>query len=254
MIPAAIKQNVRARLEQAVLDGYLSDWLVGETKEAIFTKKGRAWDWDRHWAAHTYFCYAFNFAKAYAITTQWLEAFRGTGPLRILDLGCGAGASSAGSAAAGLEKGHEVTLLGVDSSDPMITFFNQTLPPWAKERGGITVQAEVSNASRYLEQDLSGWDLVLCSYLFCGDSSLRKYHRPSPNRLVVDLMPTGESQVESRGELFGFTFDSERPLDVSFLDGLLPQARPQEVRPAVIPLAALQSVNRLRQRKNYLKF
>ena len=108
------------------------------------------------------------------------------------------------------------------------------------------MRAETADAGVYLAQDLSGWDLVLCSYLFCGDSKLRRDSLPKANRLVMDLMPTGETQIEIRGELFGFAFDEERRLDVSFLNGLLENERPQDVLPIVMPKARLQSMHRLR--------
>lgn len=221
LIPSQLASSIRSVLGEAVQFGRLTPQLVEESAKIIRETRGSGWDWTVHWAAHTYISYVQNFIKAYQTARIWAKNKEKSRTLTVLDLGCGAGASTAGTVLALQEKFNTIIVHGVDTSPDMIGVYRNTFEDWCQSNScTIKASSEIANAKKYIYSDLHEWDLVVCSYLFCGDKSIHQDGLRKKNSIIIDLPDEGFSRIQILGKRYVLKYDKERSLDVSFLNDL----------------------------------
>ena len=107
-----------------------------------------------------------------------LEAVPAAGPLRLVDLGCGSGASTRALVTAARQAGREVALTGVDASSGMLDEArSKSWPAGVRFEHGLAQELRARRAEFGLEGAVDG---VLAAYLFRNvserDEVLRDVH------------------------------------------------------------------------------
>src|SRR5215467_7283442 len=136
--PKDLLANLHAALLKAPVN-YLDINLVDDLKKRI--RNNAKPDYRRDWAAFSYLYFVANFVKTYSATQHLLTPSVPPRKYRILDLGCGAGASSAAVLTALSEwltrNDCFVELTGVDNSSEQLSMNNAVLSPWLSQFPGI---------------------------------------------------------------------------------------------------------------------
>lgn len=162
-----LPQHLEARLDSLLtmeLHHELTAESVQHVQRAIRT--GRLLDYDLHGVAFAYLYFALNFAKSYTYTREGVYLHRSEG-IRVLDVGCGAGASAAGVIAALDDMGQvQVSrVVGIDSSIVQLGLFDRLFRSWMSDgRPTTTVKAYSGSAVQFL-MDAGPHDIVVMSYL-----------------------------------------------------------------------------------------
>jgi len=149
--------------------GLLTEAAVSDVVTTI--RVGRRPDYSRQGAAFTYLYYVANFAKVLrALNCVAASATALRSPtLRVLDLGCGAGASSA-AVIQWLHQQHrnpKVELTLVDSCIEQLELFESLTGQWISKFSTITAKTYCDGAFQFLSRSEQKFDLILASYLIC---------------------------------------------------------------------------------------
>lgn len=141
----------------------LSDSSIQNLKKKIAEKITPQYKDD--WAAFTYLYYSANFLKCYLSICSSAVHFKNK-TLRVLDIGCGGGASTAAAISALSMLGNKISeVIAVDRSKEQLSVFKSVTEPWIKERHPHTkvgvLQCEIFE---YLEKSIDT-DLILLSYV-----------------------------------------------------------------------------------------
>jgi SAM-dependent methyltransferase len=116
-------------------------------------------------AAFAYLYFGANYSKAYQACRRILERLPRRG-FRVLDLGCGSGAASAGVLSALADEGFEIReVCAVDLSAIQLRWYEQIVRPWITRNPNLRLVTAHEDASAFLERDRGGWDLIVGSYL-----------------------------------------------------------------------------------------
>ena len=131
-----------------------------------------------------------------AAAAALLEAVPASGPLRLVDLGCGSGASTQALVTAGRRAGREVALIGVDASSGMLDEArDKSWPAGVRFEHGLAQDLAARRAEFGLAAPVDG---VLAAYLFRNvterDEVLRDVHdllRPGGVLVVQEYSVAG---------------------------------------------------------------
>lgn len=128
--------------------------------------------------AFTYLYFGANFAKSYRAVTTILRERRFAEPLRILDLGCGAGASLGGAIAACKDADVPVErAVGLDQSPAQLRLFNDSVGLWLNREYPHIYTRQICADVWSIGQLPGEWDLIVASYLLCelNDSAFGQF-------------------------------------------------------------------------------
>jgi SAM-dependent methyltransferase len=147
----------------------LTEGTVNEVIAAV--RSGVRPEYSKQGAAFTYLYYAANFTKvmrAMSCVAGSAPALRGS-RLRVLDLGCGAGASSAAVVQWLLERRREFSmeLTLVDTCDDQLELFDSLTGTWLRRFPSVMCKTYCDGAFQFLSQSRGKFDLILASYLIC---------------------------------------------------------------------------------------
>ena len=204
-LPSSVERSLRVLLETE-LDHSLSTASVQRVSGTIQHQGGL--DYEQDWAPFAYMYFGANFLKTAFAADDGIKVPQSQA-LRILDLGCGAGAASVGLVSI-IEQAsavRSVAITAVDISRAQLTAYNRIVGPWLpiqfKKSDVQCVQADVST---FLAEE-GDWDIVLLSYLLCElDERLRidVSHRLEVGSLFRESMIVVVDQ-DSSGEPFYWT-------------------------------------------------
>lgn len=144
-----------------------SDALCDEVKARA--RRGLSMDYRKHWVAFAKLYFVQNYWKCYRAAAKMPCRAAPRHRLRILDLGCGGGSSSAGVIAA-LTRRFDlpgIDILAIDSSMEQVTLYEKICLEWLREKSSISCTLKHRDAFALFDSDDSQWDLIIASYLFC---------------------------------------------------------------------------------------
>jgi SAM-dependent methyltransferase len=146
--------------------------------------------YESEWAAFTYLYYSANFLKSFLAVSSAVTGTVGR-PLRVLDLGCGGGASTAAAVAALRYSGNFVELVtGVDQSEEQLKVFREVTQLWLEDSfTGTQIQLRKQDILQYLENIEPIYDLVLLSYV------VPEFDEGRRNRLLAMLRTIQQNQA-----------------------------------------------------------
>jgi len=133
-------------------------------------RNGYVPNYDKEVAPFNYLFFGANFIKARTAFLKLIKlSAQHHSKYRILDLGCGAGASSAGVLAGLMSKDSRIQIrvefIGVDCNPIQLSSYRKIFGAWANTMPNISVKTMHADALDFLKANPHGWDLILCSYL-----------------------------------------------------------------------------------------
>src|SRR5262245_18765173 len=185
-------------------------------------KAHRPIDHARHAVAFAYLYFGANYAKAYHATASSLRL---RDPIRLLDLGTGAGASTCGIIQACIDKGVPIRdVCVVEASREELRLFERIAVPWIREAlPRATFTSVEDDAARWLRRERPRWDLVVASYLFCEMSPAKRAELGEElERLCGETRFLIVDAYEDKTSLFDPCNGTWRAIDVSRLKIELP--------------------------------
>src|SRR5947209_6824897 len=161
-LPEQLSRYVAHALRRASLR--LSE--VDEMRAVI--GRGSVPDYASSAEAFAYLYFGANFAKSYYAVTDVLKKRQFARPLRIVDLGCGAGASLSGAIAACMDADVKVErTVGVDRSTAQLHLFSYGVKAWLSHEyprfDTTQICADVWDVEHLVDRS----DLIIASYLLC---------------------------------------------------------------------------------------
>ncbi len=230
-MPSWLSASLSTALENARRGGRLSDERARAVR-AIVESVGHV-DYVRDAEAFAYLYFAANFAKAQqAILRLYRPSL--SRPIRVLDLGCGAGPAlfaASDTLRSGSEPGTNLHLAGVDVVTQQLELLNNLAAPLLSEHGHkVRVETILSDAVTFLEQTKGSWDLIVVSYLLVElaprkrrvlQAALEARARAGTQVIVIDRGEAGTGTRYSRlqGTPQAFQYPPEG-LDVHFLESI----------------------------------
>lgn len=162
-LPHFLDSRIAALLRAQDINS-LNNGSIQSLKEKIAARESPNYSSD--WAAFTYLYFSANFLKTYLAILSAASGVTGK-RLKILDLGCGGGASTAACASAFSYLGNElIEVVAIDKSFEQLHVFKEVAYPWIVELSGHTrvkiIQDDIVN---YLATRHEQFDFVILSYV-----------------------------------------------------------------------------------------
>jgi len=178
-------------------------------------RAGAVPNYDVDWAAFNYLYFSANFLKSY-LAARVSSICLAPRPLTILDLGCGAGASTAGFIFGLQSLGHRVSrVVALDTNRSQLHAFRSATALWIQSwNSAIRVDVFESDMQVFMKTREEDFDVVLLSYSLCelAVESQADFRRSLARRcsqrgslvLVIDSDPQGRGvRVEFVGRATG---------------------------------------------------
>lgn len=162
VLPSSLDVAMAAFLEPYI-GGVLNDSALLELRKLIRDKKVP--EYDHAWASFNYLYFSSNFLKA-SLAARVSSGVMPNRGLRLLDLGCGAGASTAGFISGLHEAGCSVShVTAVDRNRPQLDAFCSVVKPWIfSSFENIEVDVIESDFVAYVRDGKCDYDVVILSY------------------------------------------------------------------------------------------
>lgn len=211
-LPIELEDLLSSCLEKGSKQLQDSVWMEDFRRSVRF---GCVPDYPKTAVPFNYLYFGSNFFKAeFAVEKLIRRPQIKSSRIRVLDIGCGAGASSA----AFLQAMHKqfpnmcMDFYGIDNNDDQLGFYKCIFGHWAETFPDINVFPISADALKYLQDSKDSWDIIICSYLFAEQTKAQKEflinlletkHRASGTQvLIIDsdpetLKPTAWSQGKS---------------------------------------------------------
>ena len=212
-LPASVEAGLAETLKGASASALAPQRIV-ELHRSVHS--GAVPDYSRDWAAFSFLYYGANFAKAY-LAARHLDLGRCCRPLRILDLGCGGGASTVGALAALSDSqwhtGRVASITGVDRSAEQLAVFDKSASPWIRTCfPSAVLDLRREDIFQFLRRHDSDLDLAIVSYVTPELSASDNVHLRELLRRIV-AAGSGEALIIDNDPL-------ERGITVERHDGL----------------------------------
>lgn len=179
----ALEEALRADLETT-----LSACSISDVEKRV--RSGESLDYDSDAAPFAYLYFAANYIKGYLVAESCLDL--ADHPLRILDVGCGSGASTAGVVSALAAKGHSIEqVVGVDHSSTQLEWFEHVFATWMNCECPTTEvvldQDDARNAIEEVVHEVGSYDLLILSYILCELP-------PNEQKAILELLDLAETE------------------------------------------------------------
>ena len=162
-LPSSLDESI-ARLLQKEKETHLTDHKTQALKNRIKDRQPPTYNED--WAAFTYLYYSTNFLKTYLSVLSAASTIRQK-KLRILDLGCGGGASTAATCVALMHLNNQIVdVFAVDQDIHQLNVFNKVTLNWLEKlEDGICIHAINDDAINFITESDERFDFIILSYL-----------------------------------------------------------------------------------------
>src|ERR1044071_387132 len=164
-------------------------------------RRGYVPNYDEEWAAFSYLYFGVNYLKTFFALKHLPTP--NSGELRLLDLGCGAGASTAGAVTALGSwlsiPGRHLKITAVDRNRNQLMVYKRLLRDWIDSLENVAFETHLSDALDFLDSSEFRWDAVLCSYILEEQSTRKREALIEKLKLFAergaDIMVMGSSQA-----------------------------------------------------------
>jgi SAM-dependent methyltransferase len=175
-LPIALEKSLFRKLKPETKNLQNIAWL-NDFRAAI--SRGYIPNYQHDWVAFNYLFFAANFFKAKtAFQNLVCEQSPTKHQFRILDLGCGAGAASAGVLAGILYSNNkaqmQVEFTGVDRDTMQTSLYHEIFGVWALKNPTVTIRTICDEAIDFLNSNPRACDLILCSYMLSEETPSRQ--------------------------------------------------------------------------------
>lgn len=162
--------------------------------------------YENEWAPFLYLYFVANFTKTINALQVKIPLLVGRQTLNVLDIGCGAGSSTASVIEilrhSGLDSLVSINISAIDSNSKQLSLFNRIIRSWISRvnlNQKITIKTQKRDVIEYMKTTRRTWDIIVCSYLFVELSQksriklhkcLEYIHRQHNTIIVVNDYPT----------------------------------------------------------------